>query len=509
MAETGHEDEYRLEEGVAMQDTTNHLEPVATEPLKRVGREKELTSETVVDKDFVHEKAVQHGGEEDRAEVHAIARSGSNNSGSGTSDSSKAVEKFVKKDAPGSKQSWHKWLTLRSRYIPPIPKERIVSREYNANIFSIITFQWMSPLMSTGYQRTLEHNDLWLVNPNRRTELLAETLKASFQKRVARKDKRPLLGAMYDTFRFEFILGGVCQLIASVLQVINPFILKYLITFAAQAYEAPLLGIPGPNVGKGVGIVIAITVIQLITSGCSNQFLYRGMMNGGQARSVLISLIFDKSMKLSGRAKAGGLSIESTKAEGAGEMPSDIQPGSKEEKQWFNRRLANENKAEKDAKKQAKKDKKKPKIQKGQKGVSGDGQGWGNGRIVNLMSVDTYRIDQAAGMFHMLWTSPLVILITLALLLVNITYSALAGFALIVIAMPVLGRSIKSLFRRRKAINKITDQRVSLTQEILQAVRFVKYFGWEESFLHRIGDIRSREIRSIQFLLAIRNAIVS
>ena len=141
------------------------------------------------------------------------------------------------------------------------------------------------------------------------------------------------------------------------------------------------------------------------------------------------------------------------------------------------------------------------------KGILGDGAGWGNGRIVNLMSTDTYRIDQASGMFHMVWTSPVAITITLVVLLVNLTYSALAGFALLVIGLPALTKAIKTLFVRRRAINKITDQRVSLTQEILQAVRFVKYFGWESSFLERLGTIRKREIRAIQILLAIRNAI--
>ena len=123
------------------------------------------------------------------------------------------------------------------------------------------------------------------------------------------------------------------------------------------------------------------------------------------------------------------------------------------------------------------------------------------------MSVDTYRIDQASGMFHMVWTAPIACLITLALLLVNLTYSGLAGFAVLIIGLPLLTKAVKVLFKRRKAINKITDQRVSLTQEILQAVRFVKFFGWEEAFLGRLGEIRDREIRSIQILLAIRNAI--
>ena len=139
--------------------------------------------------------------------------------------------------------------------------------------------------------------------------------------------------------------------------------------------------------------------------------------------------------------------------------------------------------------------------------ISGDGAGWGNGRVVNPMSTDTYRIDQASGMFHMIWTAPVTITLTWVVLLVNLSYSALAGFALLVIGIPVLTKGIKKLFSRWRAINKITDQRVSLTQEILQSICFVKYFGWESSFLERIGQIRRHEIYAIQILLTIRNGI--
>ena len=140
-------------------------------------------------------------------------------------------------------------------------------------------------------------------------------------------------------------------------------------------------------------------------------------------------------------------------------------------------------------------------------GVAGDGTGWSNGKIVNLMSVDTYRVDQASGMFHIIWTSPVLIIITLIVLCINIGYSALSGYALLVVGVPLLTMAIKSLFVRRREINKITDQRVSLTQEILSSVRFVKFFGWESSFLERLKELRRREIRAIQVLLAIRNAI--
>jgi ATP-binding cassette subfamily C (CFTR/MRP) protein 1 len=344
--------------------------------------------------------------------------------------------------------------------------------------------------MNVGYKRPLEKNDIYVVNPNRSAEVLAEKLEAAFKRRREEGKEKPLLGALFDTFKWEFIIGGLCQLSASVIQSIAPFVLRYLISFAVKAYRAQRSDAPAPNLGEGFGLVVAITCLQFLQSLATNHFMYRGMMIGGEARGVLIALIFKKAMKLSGRAKAGGKALLSEAP------PPEIKPGSEEHVKWYKKML----------KKNGKDKKKEP---AGTAGVAGDGEGWGNGRIVNLMSTDTYRVDQASGFFHMIWTAPIGILITTALLLVNLTYSALPGLGLILIAMPLLGNAVKVLFRRRVAINKITDQRVSLTQEILQGVRFVKYFGWETSFLERIQNIRKKEIHAIQILLTIRNAILA
>ena len=349
-------------------------------------------------------------------------------------------------------------------------------------------------LLQVGYERPLELNDIWLVNPDRAAEVLSDRLRTSFNKRAARGDRYPLLWAMHETFKREFWIGGFCNLSASILQVMSPFTLRYLISFATQAYYAQKRGLPGPSIGRGVGLVIGITLMQLCQTLGTNHFIYRGQIVGAQSRGVLTDLIFEKAMRISGRARAGGKAID----DGLAAEPAAGGDNSNTKSRNIARRLI---------------DKKThpgtgPKMTLDRaKGILGDGAGWGNGRIVNLMSTDTYRIDQASGMFHMLWVSPVSIAITLVVLLVNLTYSALAGFALLVIGLPVLTKAIKSLLVRRKAINKITDQRVSLTQEILQSVRFVKYFGWESSFLERLGFIRRREIRAIQILLSIRNAI--
>jgi ABC-type multidrug transport system fused ATPase/permease subunit len=387
------------------------------------------------------------------------------------------------------KPKWYRRLNpIRLQKIPPVPSERGVSPEYGANFFSLLSFQWMAPLMhvstqllvsiafsfltcmfKTGYLRPLQHEDIWTVNPNRSVIPLKDKLNKSFEARLQKGGKYPLLWALYDTFKFEFWVGGVCQFFSSLLMVFSPYMTRYLIAYATTAYAAKANHQPEPSVSSGIGYAIGITCMQIVQSLCTNQFIYRGFMVGGQMRAVLVNMLFDKTLKISSRARAGGIAIENAQSQ--------------------------ENKGT-------------GKAHNSPKGGVDNNQGWSNGRIITLMSVDADRINTASGMFHMIWTSPIAIIVTLILLCINIGYSALAGFALLVIGVPAVTMAVKSLFKRRVAINKLTDQRVSLTQEILQSVRFVKFFGWEGSFLERLKDIRKREIVALQVLLAIRNAVL-
>lgn len=451
-------------------------EPVDDEPLQYVGSRKDLEKlgPNHTEKENFRQNAVESLSSESR------------------SDSSDAVKPTPA--VPPPKAPWHHRINpLRSRNIPPVPKERTISREYKANFFQKLTFQWINPLMTVGYKRPLEHGDIWLVNPDRTAEVMTRKLMESFKRRVAAGERNPLIWAIHDTYQAEFWLGGMCNLISSIFQVMSPFLTRYLIQFATEAWEAQHDGTPAPSIGPGIGLVLGITAMQICQSVGTNHFIYRGMMVGGQSRAMLINAIFEKSLKISGRAKAGGKPADGEAMNNGVDAVSLKAARDGLLQRVFSKQLH---------------PKGGPKVTPdAASGVSGDGRGWSNGRILSLMSVDTYRVDQASGMFHLLWTSPIQIAIVLVVLCINIGYSALSGFALLVIVLPLLTNAIKTLFKKRKVINKITDQRVSLTQEIMQSVRFVKFFGWETSFLERLKEIRGREIRKIQVLLAIRNAI--
>ncbi len=179
-------------------------------------------------------------------------------------------------------------------------------------------------------------------------------MKESFKRRVEQGDKYPLLWAIHETFFREFWLGGFCQLSSTILQVLSPFTLRYLIQFATDAYLASSQGLPAPHIGAGLGLVFGVTAMQFLQSLGTNHFIYRGMLVGGMARASLISMIYEKSMVISGRAKAGGAELPDIPAAQAAEKESKknrggmrVPPG-------------------------------------GQGAVAGDGVGWGNGRIVGL-----------------------------------------------------------------------------------------------------------------------------
>ena len=376
MAGSGHQEkEYGSTDPVGAAHDTHTSEPVATEPLEAVVSDSDSTSSDPKNKD------------------HPIA--------SRTLSTTTTTSTQTPDPESGAKKPWYKSLNpLKSRTKPPIPKERIVSREHGASFLSLLTFQWMAPLMRIGYQRPLELNDIWLVNPDRTAGLLSDKLRSSFNKRVARGERYPLFFAMHETFKFEFWLGGICQLVSSITQVMAPFTLRYLISFATRAYFAQQTRSPAPNIGQGIGLVIGISSMQMLQSMCTNHFIYRGQTVGGQSRAVLITLIFEKAMKISGRAKAGGKAIE-------GEDQKVVKQNSDSENQTRAKFLSRmmRNKTRSKGGPQTTPDK--------AAGILGDGAGWGNGRILNLMSTDTYRVDQASGMFHLVWTSPVAIVITL------------------------------------------------------------------------------------------------
>ena len=76
---------------------------------------------------------------------------------------------------------------------PPSPKASLddadIIPEANANWLSLLTFEWISPLMRLGYSRPLEATDLYKLQDYRSAGVIAERITRSFEERQRKAEE--------------------------------------------------------------------------------------------------------------------------------------------------------------------------------------------------------------------------------------------------------------------------------------------------------------------------------
>lgn len=72
-----------------------------------------------------------------------------------------------------------------------------------------------------------------------------------------------------------------------------------------------------------------------------------------------------------------------------------------------------------------------------------------------------------------MWLQPIQITVGLIILIVLLGPSALVGFAVLVLGIPLQAWLLSLLIGTRQGQMKITDQRVRLLQEVLQGIRVI------------------------------------
>lgn len=117
------------------------------------------------------------------------------------------------------------------------------------------------------------------------------------------------------------------------------------------------------------------------------------------------------------------------------------------------------------------------------------------GKIVNLMQGDSYMVAQRFWDFSAIATSPVRIIIALVFLYQILGWSALSGVIVVVIAYVLNYPLAKyNIFITRSAW-KAKDTRMSLVNELLQNIRFLKFYGWEYQWARNVQDARETELR--------------
>lgn len=101
---------------------------------------------------------------------------------------------------------------------------------------------------------------------------------------------------------------------------------------------------------------------------------------------------------------------------------------------------------------------------------------------------------------HSLWSAPLQIIVSLSLLYLQLGWSTFAGLCMymyvcmcdyhdtvvLVLTIPMQGFVTNIMSKQRKSCVGVSDQRVKATNEVLQGIKIVKLYAWEQPMTDRV-----------------------
>ncbi|XP_046325609.2 multidrug resistance-associated protein 1-like [Haliotis rufescens] len=116
------------------------------------------------------------------------------------------------------------------------------------------------------------------------------------------------------------------------------------------------------------------------------------------------------------------------------------------------------------------------------------------GEIVNLMSVDANNINILITYLFSLWSSPLQIILALYFLYQTVGNAMFAGLAILLIMMPFNAFILGKVNSLQQSMMGSKDRRIRVISEVLNGIKVLKLYAWEESFKGKIEKIRNMEI---------------
>ncbi|KAL9616795.1 MAG: hypothetical protein Q9160_008358 [Pyrenula sp. 1 TL-2023] len=167
-----------------------------------------------------------------------------------------------------------------------------------ADVFSMLTFGWMTPLMKFGYHHYLTQDDLWNLRRRDMTRNTGDALAEAWEQELEKK-KPSLWIALFKAFGGPYLRGALIKTFSDILAFVQPQLLRLLISFV-DSYKRPN---PQPAI-RGVAIALAMFATSVCQTAFLHQYFQRAFETGMRIKSSLTALIYSKSMKLSNEGRA-------------------------------------------------------------------------------------------------------------------------------------------------------------------------------------------------------------
>ena len=344
------------------------------------------------------------------------------------------------------------------------------SREPLANLLSTGTFGWVDSIIWQGYKKPLELADVW----NLAAKDKAAAVLADFRQL---KKTTKLAWHLLKYFRRDLLIQAAWAMGSGLFTFAPTLLLK-----AFLEYVEDPNGIP---VNAAWFYMILLAVMACFKSVTDGQALWLGRRICIRLRAIIVGEIYAKALRRKAAAGTDTVLGEKKKGDRGGKKPSNVTNGHPIKTSGGDSRSKTESTADKLVKDKASKD--------------ADDSQVNVGTIINLMAVDSFKVGEISAYLHFLWGStPVQLILCIVLLYRILGWSALASVVIMILVMPLNLFIAKQFSKMQKKVMAATDVRIHSTNEVLQNIRIIKYFAWEQRFSQIIGEKRATELRALR-----------
>ncbi|ORY04586.1 metal resistance protein YCF1 [Basidiobolus meristosporus CBS 931.73] len=183
-------------------------------------------------------------------------------------------------------------------YLLPGEEANVCPEQY-ANVFSLITFSWMNPLLMAGSKKPLVEEDLWSLEDEYKARQISDQFQDVWQHELSQEKKEPsLVWTLAKSFGLPFLCGAFFKVLQDILAFVQPQLLKQLMGFVgSQSTDDPEPAYRGYSIAGAMFLTAIVQTIFL------HQYFQRSTVTGMKLRCALVTAIYRKALVLSNTAR--------------------------------------------------------------------------------------------------------------------------------------------------------------------------------------------------------------
>ncbi|KAH8663406.1 ABC transporter-like protein [Tricladium varicosporioides] len=358
------------------------------------------------------------------------------------------------------------------------PTSELRSPEDGLTLWQFSIISWMKPLIALGNARQLNDEDVWKLG----YEFQHKALHDRFKELQGSVLRRLLEANGLDLFTISAL--GILELLAN----FSAPVLLQKILQSMEDSRAP----------KRAALTYALLslVVRLIASQSAVFSLWYGRRAYERSRGQLITMLYEKTLSrkmISVSSKAHTSENSNGHTNGNTEI--------KDCSRWM--------KLVDFVKKPFRSQHKTPEVEEVEEATPKESLEMASmGKIMNLMRFDAYEVAQRFWEFANLVSQPLGLVLAVVLIWRLIGWPCLIGVITVFLAQIINALIARVLLDWERKRRIATDTKLHKISQLVEAIRHLRYYGWQDVWLARIMDSRQREL-TLRIITALWRTLIT